>query len=508
MTLQEESVNYNLMYLPSLSEFKKIARAGFLIPIYREIMGDLETPVSAFLKISQGEKGEFLLESVEGGEILGRYSFIGFSPRLVFRVKEGVFEIEEREEKIEKGVTKEPLQVLKNILEKFPPLQINSLPRFFGGAVGYISYDSIRYWEEIPRRKEDTLNLPDMEFFITDRVIIFDHVENKIKVMADVPILKDDSYYLEKAYEEAVKKIEEVIETLRKPLKHPVEILKGEIEEPISNFSPSSFMKAVEKCKKYIRAGDIFQVVISQRWSIPVTSPPFHIYRALRSLNPSPYMFYLNFGKFQLIGSSPEILVRKEGRKVILRPIAGTRPRGKNEREDSKLEKDLLKDPKELAEHIMLVDLGRNDLGRICDYGSVKVKELMVIERYSRVMHIVSHIEGKLRKDADQFQVLRASFPAGTVTGAPKIRAMEIIEELEPEERGPYAGAVGYFSYTGNLDSCITIRSILLKDGKAFLQAGAGIVADSLPEREYEETENKAKALREAVRLAEKGLEP
>lgn len=495
------------MYFPDKKKFLKLAKKGLIIPIYREILADLTTPVSAFRKLRKGSKYSFLLESVEGGENIGRYSFLGIDPYLTFQTKNGKYKITSGKG-VKQGKSKDPLNELKNIMKPFKSLDVKGLPRFTGGAVGYISYPMIRFWEEIPQTNPDDLNLPDMFFLLTEIVVVFDHVQHKMKVICNAFIKNTDKKYLDKVYDKALRKIDNIVNKLKaESLNSAPKKKKQKKSVWKSNFKHENFVKAVNKAKKYIKDGDIFQVVLSQRWAKTTHANPINIYRAIRSLNPSPYMFYLDFGKFKIIGSSPEIMVRKEKGKITLRPIAGTRRRGKNEEEDKKLTKELLKDPKELAEHLMLVDLGRNDVGRAAVLGSVKVTELMSIEKYSHVMHIVSNVEGTLKKNCDEYDVLRASFPAGTVSGAPKIRAMEIIEELESNQRGPYAGAVGYFSFSGNLDSCITIRTIVLKDAIAYVQAGAGIVADSIGKREYKETFNKAKALMEAVDMAEGELE-
>lgn len=490
------------MYYPSLKEFIERAKKGNLIPVYREILADFETPVSAFAKIDTGDYA-YLLESAERGEKWGRYSFLGSNPSLIFKGKGKRVEI------IKKGAKKiqkvsNPLEALKKLMARYKFVPSKSLPRFVGGMVGYLSYDMVRFFEKLPDKNPNDLNLPDAIFLLTDILLIFDHLEHKIKVISNAHIKKNPK----KAYQEAVRKIEELIEKLKKPIsqKSIVNSQKS-IVKVKSNFTKEAFKESVKKVREYIRAGDIIQAVLSQRLETKITVNPFDIYRALRTINPSPYMYYLKCKDLRLIGSSPEILVRLEEGMVEVRPIAGTRPRGRTEKEDKALEKELLADPKERAEHIMLVDLGRNDVGRVAEFGTVKVNELMVIERYSHVMHIVSDVTGKLKRDRDSFDVLRASFPAGTVTGAPKIRAMEIIDELEPVRRGPYAGAVGYFSFSGNLDTCITIRTIIIKGNQAYIQAGAGIVADSIPEREYRETLSKAKALIKAIEKAERGLE-
>lgn len=493
------------MYYPDKDEFIRRAKAGNLISVYREILADMETPVSAFRKIG-GDGYSFLLESVEGGERLARFSFLGTSPALVMKSKGCSVELLEngRSEEIELADGQDPLHILKKQLGRFKWSPDPDLPRFCGGAVGYIGYDMVRFFEDLPDEVSDDLGLPDAVFMFTDTILIFDHVKHRIKVLCNAQVNGDP----EAAYEAAIHKIDRLVDKLRKPVDSTADPSGNKsVTEISSNFSKESFEEAVLACKDYITAGDCIQVVLSQRLSLPVSADPFDVYRALRSLNPSPYMYYLDYGEVKLIGSSPEILVTEERGKVTVRPIAGTRPRGQTEEQDKALEQELLADDKERAEHVMLVDLGRNDIGRVCRYGSVNVNEWMVIERYSHVMHIVSNVHGRLRPDKDQFDVLRATFPAGTVSGAPKIRAMEIIEELEPSRRGPYAGSIGYFSYSGDMDTCITIRTILIHNGTAYVQAGAGIVADSVPEREYQETMNKAGAMLRALELAESGLE-
>ena len=496
------------MFHPSFSQFKRLAKKGNLLPVYKEILADMETPVSAFTKVGMG-KHAYLLESVEGGEKLGRYSFLSSSPALIFESKGRKVTLSLKAPVMRQvKETDNPLEELKKIMQKYKSVEVEGLPRFYGGAVGYIGYDMVKFIEDIPSTNPDDLDLPDCKFIFTDNLLIFDHVAHTIKVVSCVHLDREKSN-LKTLYNEACRKIEKLITKLRKKPKKQPKVIRSRSSKIVmqSNFTRNSFEKIVEKAKEYIRAGDIIQTVLSQRLQTKVSAHPFDIYRALRVINPSPYMYYLSLGGMTLVGSSPEILVRQEGRRVEVRPIAGTRPRGKDEFEDKKLERELLKSSKERAEHLMLVDLGRNDIGRVCEYGSVKVPELMVIERYSHVMHIVSGVVGKLKRGMDSFDVLRACFPAGTVSGAPKVRAMEIIEELENLRRGPYAGAVGYFSFQGNMDMAITIRTILIKGKEAFLQAGAGIVADSIPKNEYEETINKAKALFEAIEMAEKGLE-
>lgn len=492
------------MYYPSFKEFREKAKEGNLIPVCRDILADMETPVSAFRKIDEGEYS-FLLESVEGGEKWGRYSFLGANPSVIFRSKGTEAEIfENGRVEIIKDIS-DPLEPLKKLIKRYTPVEFEGLPRFYGGAVGYLSYDAVRFFESLPDTSRDELDLYDSFFLITDTLLIFDNIKHRIKIVSNAHL--EDGLTIQEAYEQAKKKIERIINKLQKPLKTPSsktgKMLTARLR---SNFTKEEFQKIVRKAKRYVREGEIIQVVLSQRLQAKKTVDSFDLYRALRIINPSPYMFYLHLGKQVLVGSSPEVLVRLEGQKIELRPIAGTRPRGRNEQDDQRLEKELLMDPKERAEHVMLVDLGRNDVGRVARIGSVEVNEQMVIERYSHVMHIVSNIQGLLKKGKDAFSVLRAAFPAGTVTGAPKIRAMEIIEELEGTKRGPYAGSVGYFSFSGNMDMCITIRTIIINRDRIYLQAGAGIVADSRPEREYRETINKTKALVKAVEMVQKGL--
>jgi len=488
------------MYQPSLKEFKERCKHGNLVPVYREILADLETPVSAFLKIDHG-RYSYLLESVEGGERIGQYSFLGVEPSVIFRSKGRQVEIS-RDGDVCSFESEDPFDSLRELMASYTLVADPQLPRFHGGAVGYVGYDMVRFIEELPDQLEDDLGLPDCQFMVTDTILIFDHVNHKIKVVTNAVV----SGPPEEAYQRAVEKIDVLVDMLKRPMPEPTPSLF--VTEPPkfeSNFSRDAFEEAVEKAKEYIRAGDIFQVVLSQRFSRETRADPVDIYRALRSINPSPYMFFVRMDDLCLVGSSPEILVRVENDVMQVRPIAGTRPRGASLEEDRGLEEDLLADEKELAEHIMLVDLGRNDVGRACVAGSVHPTELMAVERYSHVMHIVSHVEGRLRPGEDAYSALRAGFPAGTLSGAPKIRAMEIIEEFEPVKRGIYGGALGYFSFTGNLDTCIIIRTLVIKGTTAYMQAGAGIVADSQPDREYDETISKARALFRAVELAEQG---
>jgi anthranilate synthase component 1 len=466
--------------------------------VWKEVLADFDTPVSAFKKIESGNYA-FLLESVEGGEKWGRYSFLGTEPSVIFRSKGNDIEIiEDGKPTKKKG---DPIDSLRMLMSRYKPVPAEELPRFHGGAVGYFSYDIVRFVEELPDINKDELKLWDSLFMITDSVLVFDNVNHKIKIIYNAYVSHPQK--AEYAYTSAVEKIEDIIRKLRKPLSAYIDRQTGLNGEPVleSNFKPEDFRKAVEKTKEYITSGDIIQAVISQRWKTRLDVDTFDLYRALRVLNPSPYMFYLKTDTEILVGSSPEVMVRVEDGEVESRPIAGTRPRGKTEAEDLELEKELLSDPKERAEHIMLVDLARNDLGRISETGTVKVNELMTTEKYSHVMHIVSNVISKLGKDKDAFDVVKATFPAGTLSGAPKVRAMEIIEEMEPSRRGAYGGAVGYFSFSGNMDACITIRTFVIKDGEIFIQAGAGIVADS-----DQETVNKVRALVKAIEVAKTGL--
>jgi anthranilate synthase component 1 len=495
------------MIYPDLKEFRKLAEKGNLIPVYKEILADMETPVSAFRKIDDG-RYSFLLESVEGGEKWARYSFLGSRPSVVLRSFGGSVEIIRKGKKETRSFLRDPLETMKDILAEYRPVPNPGLPRFYGGAVGFIGYDVIRFFEKMPEREKPGIGLPDIFFMITDTLVIFDNVTHKIKVVSNAHI---NGVSKAEAYREAVEKIEAIIRKLRRSLRIPApagnRLLPGKGAVLKSNFTQAAYEKAVLRAKDYIKAGDIFQVVPAQRFETRISAEPFEIYRALRLINPSPYMYFLRCGDATIAGTSPEVMVRLEGDRIDLRPIAGTRRRGATEEEDKTLEKELLADAKERAEHIMLVDLGRNDVGRVSTAGSVHVSELMVIERYSHVMHIVSNVRGKLAGGKDAFDVVRACFPAGTVSGAPKIRAMEIIDELEPTRRGPYAGAVGYFGFSGNMDTCITIRTLVIKDKVAYMQAGGGVVADSVPSLEYQESVNKAKAMVRAVEMAERGLE-
>ena len=475
------------MYHPDLNEIKKIAEEGNLVPVDREIVADLETPVSAFLKINR-DGYSFLLESVEGGQRIARYSFIGTSPYAV--------------QKTLPGEKTDPLIPIAEELSKYGMVPISDLPRFTGGAVGYLGYETVTHFENIPAPSNDSLDIPESLFMFVDTMLVFDHVTHKIKVLSHVRLDGD----IEANYAAATAKIDDLVNKLTGPV--PPESLNRKDSTPMesgtfSSFPRTEFENAVARIKEYITAGEVIQVVLSRRLVRDIHVHPLDIYRALRSINPSPYMFYLDFKDFQVIGSSPEILVRVEDGIVMTRPLAGTRQRGKTPAEDARMEQELRSDEKERAEHIMLVDLGRNDIGRVSEPGTVTVSDLMEVERYSHVMHLVTHVQGKLRKDMTVFDALRACFPAGTVSGAPKIRAMQIIAELEPEKRGPYAGAAGYFSFSGNMDMAIAIRTIVTKQQKAYIQAGCGIVYDSVPVREFEETINKSQAMLRAIEQAE-----
>lgn len=493
----------------SKDEFLKLSKQGNLIPVYKEILGDMETPVSAYLRLSKGSKYSFLLESVEGQEKVARYSFIARSPELVVRSKGRDAQII----RLSKGKTIQetrivqdsPLTLVREIMARFKFVAVPQLPVFCGGMVGFLSYDCVRFFERLPEKAKDVLNMADMVFVMAKELVIFDHLHHKIKVIVCAEVSEKDSTALKvRKYNEACKKINVLIKDMEGPLPRSPKKHTGRTKavKVRSNLSVKEFEEIVIKVKKEIKEGEIIQAVVSQRFEVDIYTDSFNIYRSLRAVNPSPYMFYLKFDDLHLVGSSPELLVRCEHGLVQTRPIAGTRPRGHDEAQDESLSRELLADPKERAEHVMLVDLGRNDLGRVCAQGTVKVTEFMAIERYSHVMHIVSNVQGRLKPGMDALDLLEASFPAGTVSGAPKIRAMEIIEELEPSRRGPYAGCVGYLSFSKNLDTCITIRTIVVQGKKAYIQAGAGIVADSDPHKEYQETLNKARAQIKAIELA------
>jgi anthranilate synthase component 1 len=476
-------------YHPTLDEVKTLAGRGNLVAIYREVMADLETPVSAYLKVARGPYS-FLLESVEGGERLARYSFIGTEPYRVLKTGPG---------QEDDG---DPLRPVEEELRRFRQVPTPALPHFTGGAVGYLAYDAVRHFERLPTPACDPLGLPEAVFTFVDTMLVFDHLKHVIRVVSHVRLDGD----VEAAYRQAVWRIEELVDRLRRPLARLPENgppVDGPAARVWHNIPREDYLLAVETARAYIIAGDIIQVVPSQRMVRRTAAHPFNVYRALRHINPSPYMFYLDFDRFQLVGASPELLVRVEKGRVETHPIAGTRRRGATEAEDLALEAELRADEKERAEHIMLLDLGRNDIGRVAKPGSVRVTQMLEVERYSHVMHLVSHVVGELRPDRTPYDALRSCFPAGTVSGAPKIRAMEIIAELERERRGPYAGAVGYIGFDGTLDTCITIRTIVMQDGIAYMQAGGGVVFDSDPAAEWEETLRKTDALMRAIDQAE-----
>ncbi len=490
------------MYHPSLDEFRRKAAAGNLIPVYRELLADMLTPVSAFMRIDTGDYS-YLLESVQGGEKWARYSFLGADPKVIIKSSGNTGTVIKDGESTDHPIEGNPLDFLKKVMSEYSYVEVEGIPTASSGAVGYLGYDMVSFFEDIPRGEKPTLGCPDMLFMISDTMLVFDSVAQKIKVVANAHIGDAGP---DAAYEEATAKIDALVKILktRPPRRGYGRVRLGGTLK--SNFTKRGFEDVVKAAKEYIKAGDIFQVVLSQRFEKKAKVDPFDVYRALRVINPSPYMFYLRCKDFELSGSSPEVMVRLKDGIIELRPIAGTRKRGRTEDEDAELAAELMADPKERAEHIMLVDLGRNDVGRVSEPGSVNVNELMVIERYSHVMHIVSNVRGTLKDGMDAYDVMRACFPAGTVSGAPKIRAMQIISEFEPTIRGPYAGSVAHFDFSGNMDSSITIRTLLFKEGKVYVQAGAGIVADSDPEKEFVETVNKAEGMMKALDLAAEGL--
>lgn len=489
------------MIFPSLEIFRELSKQGNLIPVYDEIIADTETPVSAYLKLDQGEH-TFLLESVESGGKFSRYSFVGAEPSVVFTMRGPEVTVTDKTGTRTYGTTKDPLEELQQLMSRYKPITFGELPIFYGGAVGFLSYESVRFFEPtVGLAKLDQLHIPDSYFVVSDSLLIFDHQERKLKVLVNAHVEGNP----DQAYAEAVVKIEHLLHRLRQPIAHrllPSAQPKSHTLDPRPNMTQDEYVKMTETMQEYIKAGDIFQVVPSQRFAVPFEDDPIELYRALRVVNPSPYMFCLKFGKLSIVGSSPEVHVRCEQGKVKIRPIAGTRPRRIRPEEDELMARELLADPKERAEHVMLVDLARNDVGRVCDFQSVKVTDFMIIERYSHVMHIVSNVEGHLKPGYSVYDVMRATFPAGTVSGSPKVRAMQIIAELEPTCRGVYAGAVGYFGFSGNLDSCIAIRTIVIQDGMAYVQAGGGLVADSTPLGEFQESVNKAKAAMKALAMA------
>lgn len=489
------------MIRPTRAAFEQLSGQHNLIPLFTEVPGDLDTPLSAFLKIDDG-KNSFLLESVEGGERWARYSLLGSDPQMVIRWTRDKAEVEEGNQSRTISNVSDPTTLLKEIMGRYRPATLPDLPKFFGGAVGFLSYDVVREFERLPDLKKPGPGFHDAVFLLTRDMVIFDNLSHKIMLITTVST--DEYASVGQAYDEGCSRLRSLEERMRLSTPHPrTTDLPQQPLEFASNMEPHEFEEVVLKAKQYIKAGDIIQVVLSQRFRGGGISDPLNVYRGLRMINPSPYMFFLRAGDEVLAGSSPEVMVRLRNGEAVVRPIAGTRPRGATPAEDEELEKDLLSDEKESAEHVMLVDLARNDLGRIAKPGTVKVDAFKTVERYSHVMHMVSNVRAKPASEYDAFDILRATFPAGTLTGAPKIRAMEIIEELEPEHRGPYGGCVGYFAYTGSMDMCITIRTVTIKGNETFFQAGAGIVADSIPEREYEETIKKAEAMRKALVLAD-----
>lgn len=496
-----------MAHYPDFATFSRLAAEADYVPVYRRVLSDVLTPVSAFHKIDDGGSA-CLFESVIGGERVGRYSFLAAEPFMTLEARDYNVSIshksrDELTSVVECPQTDNPLDELRSRVQAIRVAKLPGLPPFVGGAVGYAGYDTVRYVENLPNAPNDDRNLPDMSFAFYDHMIVFDNVQKT----AIVVVLAKTGADHKRAYEDACRRVDRFIEKLSGPKNSlaPVDIdTAGEAHVAYkSNFTQPQFEAAVRKCDEYIKAGDIFQVVISQRLSVPLTVDPFEVYRTLRVVNPSPFMFFLRTPQCTLVGSSPEIMVRVAEGKVTVRPLAGTRRRGRTEEEDQRLADELLADPKERAEHAMLVDLGRNDVGRVAKYGSVDISDVMVIERYSHVMHITSNVTGQLTDDRDAFDALAACLPAGTVSGAPKVRAMQVIDELEPHRRGPYAGAVGYIDFAGNMDTCIALRTIVIQDGVAYVQAGAGIVADSVPEREYEETLNKARGLLKAIEITQ-----
>jgi len=490
------------MMQPSFQEFQKLAKQGNLIPVYDVFSADLLTPVSAYLRVAQGARYSFLLESVEGGEKIARYTFAGANPEEIFRYASGACVLESHDRII--WEERDPISFLRERMARFRPVRIAGLPPLVAGAIGYFSYDMVRLIESLPKRLLDDIGLYDAMLMFYHGIIAFDHVQHQLWIVRN--IYAEGPGSLRAKYNSAVKEIQRTRGLLEQPVPRETrgKPASGKSQTPkvTSNFKHSEYLEVVRKAKQYIREGDIFQVVLSQRFSTKTKAAPFDIYRELRALNPSPYLFYLHMNDVHVVGSSPEMLVKVQGRDVHYRPIAGTRWRGKDEADDLRLERELLASEKERAEHIMLVDLGRNDLGRVCDYGTVKVEKLMSVERYSHVMHLVSSLRGQLREDVDCFDALMSCFPAGTVSGAPKVRAMEIIEEFEKTRRGIYAGGILYLDFAGNLDSCIALRTMVIKNGVAHMQAGGGIVADSTPEGEFHESLNKAKALMRALEAA------
>ncbi|QZY53654.1 anthranilate synthase component I [Crassaminicella profunda] len=488
------------MIYPDYQKFQKLSKSSKMIPISLEMEGDMDTPITIFKKLCKN-KNSYLLESVEGGNKWGRYSYIGRNPFMIIKSYGDRVSIHKKNEVITKKGN--VLEILKNLMNDYKMSQIDGIGDFVGGAVGYIGYDVIRNYEKLNHINFDDIKMPDVHLLLTEEVIVYDHVKQKIKIIVNISINCD----VESQYKDAINRLEKIKkEILENDLNMDDQGKASGKIDYLSNETKEAFMKKVLRAKEYIRNGDIFQVVLSQRLKIETEINPFKAYRTLRSLNPSPYMFYIDFGEYHLVGSSPELLVKVKGDVVETCPIAGTRPRGKSEKDDEKYMEELLKDEKERAEHLMLVDLARNDIGKISEFGTVEVNQFMEIQKYSHVMHIVSNVIGKMRDDCDMYDSLISCFPAGTVSGAPKVRAMEIMDELENHKRGVYAGAVGYLGFNGNMDTCIAIRTIVFKGNMAYIQAGAGIVADSNPESEFHETLRKAKALMETIKKVEGDL--
>ncbi|MBA3480393.1 MAG: anthranilate synthase component I [Pirellulales bacterium] len=511
-----------MAHLPSLEQFTALAGDADFVPVYRELLSDALSPVQAFARLDRGQAAG-LFESVIGGEKVGRYSFVASDPFLLLEARGTNVIISRRNSagarSASKGVqeapwTQEtteasnPLETLREQVQAIRVAHLPALPPFIGGAVGYAGYDTVRYVERLPDAPEDDRGLPDLSFGLFDHMVVFDNVRKTVHVLVLADLRGADGDETARRYHSACRRVDGYVEALHAPT-DSLRLADIDASGPVkldyrSNFTQPEFEQAVRKCVEYIRAGDIFQVVISQRLEIDFDVPPFELYRTLRVVNPSPFMFYLRMPGATLVGSSPEIMVRVVDGRATVRPLAGTRPRGATEEEDDRLAAELLADPKECAEHIMLVDLGRNDVGRVAQFGTVEISDVMVIERYSHVMHITSNVTGQLRDDCDAFDALAACLPAGTVSGAPKVRAMEIIDEIEPRRRGPYAGAVGYIDFAGNMDTCIALRTVVVQPGKAYVQAGAGIVADSVPAMEYQETLNKARGLLKAIEITQR----
>jgi anthranilate synthase component 1 len=478
---------------PDIKEIHRLREQGNVIPVYKSVIADFLTPVSAFLKLEKDRSYAFLLESVEGGETVARYSFLGCDPFLILRYRKG-------------QPSDEFMQNLRSTLRRFKSVTLPHLPPFTGGAVGYFGYDMVRVIEDIPDTGRDDLGIDDAVLMFYKTVLAFDHLRHQIHIISNL-LVDESKEPLEAQYAKAEEEIRQIEALLRKPMEPPVPVSTSEELQVRSNFEKNDYLNAVTRAKEYIAAGDIFQVVLAQRFEVDLKTAPFEVYRALRIVNPSPYMYFLKMPDATIVGSSPEMLVKIQGDEAAYRPIAGTRPRGANDADDERLAQELKADEKERAEHIMLVDLGRNDLGRVCRYGTVRVEDLMFIERYSHVMHLVSALRGQLPPNVDRLDTMMACFPAGTVSGAPKVRAMEIIDELEPTRRGVYSGAIMYLDFSNNLDSCIAIRTLVVKGNRGYIQAGGGIVADSTPEGEYIETVNKSRALLRAIQLAQRGFE-